>query len=136
MTCDTCRLWLGKNIDHTTCPLKANLQCRRCCASGHTSGECTMNSSVVYPLYIEELIPQDVKDMYGITTQTTFIKPEKEVPVHDVRSFAVINNDKWLRAFLKQHNLHTGRKASDNLITIENWAKNQGLKIHFINQGV
>jgi len=95
-----------------------------------------MNSAVIYPSYIEELIPQDVKDMYGITTQTEFVKPVQEIESHDVRSFDVINNDKWLRAFLKQHNLHTGRKASDNLLAVENWAKSQGLKIHFINQKV
>ena len=123
-------------MEHDSCPVKESLQCRRCCGSGHSSGDCTMNSAVIYPAYLEELIPQDVKDMYGITTQTEVAKPVHEIEPHDVRSFDVINNDKWLRAFLKQHNLHTGRKASDNLLAVENWAKAQGLKIHFINQKV
>ena len=134
MPCETCRLWLGKNVEHEICLLKADLRCRRCCGSGHSSSECTIKSMNVYPTYIEELIPQDIKDMYGITTQTAYTKSEKIIEPHPIRRIDIVNSDKWLREFMKYQRLQTARKREDNLTKIFEWAHANGLKIHLINE--
>lgn len=134
MPCETCRLWIGKNVEHELCPLKADLQCRRCCSAGHSSSECTLNSLSIYPTYIEELIPSDVKEMYGITTQTMYVKPPKNIEPHSVRRIEIVNSDKWIREFMRQQHLNTARKREDNLNKIFEWAHSSGLKIHLINE--
>ena len=134
MPCETCRLWIGKNVEHELCPLKADLLCRRCCGSGHSSSECTLNSLSVYPTYIEELIPQDVKEMYGIMTQTAYIKPSKSIEPHPVRCIEIVNNDKWIRGFMRQQHLNTARKREENLNKIFEWAHSTGLKINLITE--
>lgn len=136
MSCDTCRLWLGKNVAHDICPLKADLRCRRCCGSGHSSSECTMNSHAIYPEYIEELIPTDLREIYGINTLTTYNKPSADfiAPIHPVRKIDIINSDKWIREFMKQQKLQTARKREDNLTKIFDWAHGSGLSIHLINE--
>lgn len=134
MPCDTCKLWLGKHVEHDICPLKADLVCRRCCGSGHSSSECTMNSLNIYPTYLEELIPHDVKEMYGIITQTSYVKPVKDIEPHPVRCIDIVNSDKWIREFMRQQHLATARKREDNLNKIFDWAHSSGLKIHLINE--
>ena len=134
MPCETCRLWLGVNKDHDACPLKSELRCRRCCGSGHSSSECTLNSMQMYPNYVEELIPIDVREMYGIMTQTQYIKPAFTIDPHPVRCIDIVNSDKWIREFMKQQKLQTARKREDNLSKIFEWAHIGGLKIHLINE--
>jgi hypothetical protein len=93
-----------------------------------------MNSMAIHPEYIEELIPQDIKDMYGIMSQTAYIKPEKIVPAHPVRQIDIVNSDKWIREFMKQQKLQTARKREENLSKIFEWAHTAGLSIHLINE--
>ena len=136
MSCETCRLWLGKNLTHGSvcCPLLINTKCRRCCGSGHEGSNCPTNSMAIHPIYIEELIPQDVKDMYGIVSQTEYVKPTINVMPHPVRCIEIVNQDKWIREFMKQQKLQTARKREDNLAKIYDWSHENGLKINLINQ--
>jgi len=96
--------------------------------------ECKMNSAIIYPQYIEELIPHDIKEMYGITTQTQYIKPTIDVEPHQVRSIEIVNADKWLRTFMKERGIDTKKRQKDNLDKIFEWAKEAGLNIHIIKQ--
>jgi hypothetical protein len=134
MPCETCRLWFGKNVEHEICTFRSDLRCRRCCGSGHSSSECTINSIAIYPNYIEDLIPQDIKDIYNIISQTEYNKPEKIIEPHPVRCIEIVNSDKWIREFMKHQRLQTARKREDNLTKIFDWAHTSGLKINLINE--
>ena len=94
-----------------------------------------MNSLHIYPTYLEELIPQAVKDMYGITSQTAYTKhASKPVEPHPVRCIEIVNSDKWIREFMRCQHLSTARKREDNLNKIFEWAHSSGLKINIINE--
>ena len=88
----------------------------------------------IHPIYIEELIPQDIRDMYGIISQTEYIKPPVNVAPHPVRCINIVNQDKWIREFMKQQKLQTARKREDNLAKIYDWSHENGLMINLINQ--
>jgi hypothetical protein len=93
-----------------------------------------MNSMAIHPEYIEELIPQDIKDIYGIISQTAYIKPKKVVSAHPVRQIDIVNSDKWIREFMKHQKLQTARKREENLNKIFEWAHSAGLSINLINE--
>jgi hypothetical protein len=93
-----------------------------------------MDSMAIYPTYLEELIPQDIKDLYGIMTQTMYSKPSKTIEPHPVRCIEIINSDKWIREFMRQQHLNTARKREDNLSKIFDWAHSSGLNIRLINE--
>ena len=84
MPCDTCLLWTGRHVEHAECPIKADLVCRRCCGSGHTTSECDF-APEIHPTHLEELIPHDVRERYGITTRTEYVRPPVPVEPHPIR---------------------------------------------------
>jgi hypothetical protein len=83
---------------------------------------------------LEDLISPDVRDHFKITTRTEYIKPEESINGHDVRRVDVINQDKWIREFMKNQNLHTARKREDNIAKIIEWAAGCGLNVRFLNE--
>ena len=72
--------------------------------------------------------------MYGIMTQTAYTKPAKNVEPHSMRCIEIVNNDKWIREFMRQQHLNTARKREDNLNKIFDWAHSGGLKINLITE--
>ena len=120
-------------VEHEECPFRASLVCRRCCSSGHTSTDCTYTNTI-HPLYIEDLIPNDIKDHYGISTHTTYMKPHVPVQPHAVQCIEIKNDDKWIRQFMKNKHIQTARKQDDNLKKITEWANGCGLYIRLTNQ--
>ena len=134
MECVTCKTWLLKSVVHPDdhCAFRASLVCRRCCCAGHATSECTRITDIC-PNYIEDLIPLDVKNYYDIRTKTAYHKNSTMPPANQYRVLEIINDDKWIRAFLKKRKIATTRKREDNLATINNWAAGRGLSIVLVN---
>lgn len=148
MFCETCLSWTGRNVQHpvsnitnrdgtviqvSECELRQSLTCRRCCKSGHSTGECTYDNTI-HPSCIEELIPNDIREYYGINSHTEYIPPEVPILVHDVRWVEIVNQDKWIRKFMKNQSIPTARKCEENIIKIMDWAAGCGLKIRILTQ--
>ena len=133
MICETCKLWSGRHVEHDECPLRASLVCRRCCGAGHSTSQCT-EMPELHPVYLEDLIPNDVRERYNITTRTAYVKPSTPIHPHPIRCIEVINQDKWIREFMKQQHLSTARKREENLERIMEWAAGCGLNIRLLNQ--
>ena len=133
MICETCRLWTGRSDTHNECPIRTNLVCRRCCGSGHSTAECT-HRNVIYPTCLEDLIPQDTKDRFSITTHTEYNPVNLNAMTHDVNRVDIINHDKWIRDFMKHKHLPTARKREENLNRIFDWAAGSGMTVRIINQ--
>ena len=45
----------------------------------------------------------------------------------------IMNDDKWIRNFLKKHSIPTLRKREDNLAAIQSWANTNGLTMTLIS---
>lgn len=133
MACKTCFNWTGLTVHHEVCELRASLVCRKCCCAGHSTAECDYNN-VCNPTCLEELIPHDVKERYGIISQTQFINTDNQRSIHPIRNLDIINQDKWIREFMKNQNLHTARKREDNIAKIIEWAAGCGLNVRFLNE--
>ena len=131
--CETCRIWTGQNVCHTECPIRANFVCRRCCGSGHTTAECRQGLTLL-PLSMEELIAPDLRETFGINTFTPLSAPSTPLAGHDVNRVDIINQDKWIREFMKHKHLATARKREDNLARIMDWAAGCGLNVRILNQ--
>jgi len=135
MNCETCKIWLLKNVIHEDghCEFRAKLVCRRCCCAGHSTTECNRITDIC-PNYIEDLIPIDLKNYYDIRTKTEYHKTsQNKPPANSFRIQEIVNDDKWIRAFLKKRKIPTTRKREDNLMTIQNWAAGRGLSIVLVN---
>lgn len=133
MSCETCRLWTGKIVSHAECPLRANLTCRRCCGAGHSTAECT-HQNTLHPVCLEDLISPDLKDYYQIKTQTEYLCPDLPIAPHAVNRVDIVNQDKWIRDFMKHKHLATARKREENLSRILEWAAGSGLNIRILSQ--
>lgn len=134
MNCRTCLKWKGVTVSHDVCPLRETLVCRRCCSRGHSTSECEDNN-VWHPSFIEELIPIDLKEKYSISTTTDYVAPvELEIAPHPTRFLDIINDDKWLREFMKNHHVlkNTARKREENLARVQKWASDQGLYVRVL----
>jgi hypothetical protein len=82
---------------------------------------------------LEELIPASVRQRFNITTSTPM---EADLgardagaamrELHPVNHVHVVYNDKWMRHFMRQHDITTARRADDNLARIREWAFTNG----------
>jgi len=90
----------------------------------------------VLPACLEDLIAPDVREHFKIVTRTEYIRSSEEVPGHDVRRVDIINQDKWIREFMRDKKLQTARKREENLTKIMEWANSRGLNIRLLNQEV
>ena len=134
MICKTCYIWTGISVEHEECELRATLVCRRCCCSGHSTADCDYDN-IIQPTCLEDLIPNDLKDRYGITTNTEYVNVmEDKKKAHPIRSLDIINQDKWIREFMKNQSIHTSRKREDNIAKILEWASKCGLNVRFLNE--
>ena len=122
------------SVEHVECPLRASLVCRKCCCAGHSTSECDYDN-ICSPNYIEDLIPVDVKERYGIISNTEYtICSDRKRLIHPIRNLDIINQDKWIREFMKNQNIHTSRKREDNIAKILEWAAKCGLNVRFLNE--
>jgi len=88
------------------------------------------------PTCLEDLIAPDVRELFKIMTRTEYIRPGTEITGHDVRRVDIINQDKWIREFMRDKKLQTARKREENLAKIMEWANGRGLNIRLLNQEI
>lgn len=78
-TCNFCKEYMpsltAKQSNHTTenCSFRKNVKCLKCCMSGHLTVECSMNITWERPKYLEDLISDEDKKRWQITTKTPII---------------------------------------------------------------
>jgi hypothetical protein len=90
------------------------------------------------PTCLEDLIAPDIREHFKIVTRTEYIRPGPGIDItgHDVRRVDIINQDKWIREFMRDKKLQTARKREENLAKIMEWANGRGLNIRLLNQEV
>jgi hypothetical protein len=95
------------------------------------------------PRTLEELIPNDIRERWDITTQTLIPwsvpnLDDAEREISDVNAleirFKVGKMDGKIREFMKTNRLVTAHKTQDNLIALRNWAVTQGKKIVLLQE--
>jgi hypothetical protein len=94
------------------------------------------------------LIPIDVKERWGLKTETRILWAEPELEDAE-REIADINAieiryredqgkgqrlDSRLREFMKLNKVHTTHKMDDNIRVLRDWAVQQGKKIRLIQE--
>lgn len=138
-SCPTCFSLTGLNSKHESslCPLRASLQCRRCHSRGHTSHACDLPwAHWERPTSLEELIPWDVREQWGIQTQTDLLYSEprgahgtdRELPFE----VEVSKLDKPMRAFMKDKGIQTTHDTESNLQRIRDWALQHGVRLRLV----
>jgi hypothetical protein len=137
--CPTCLTFLGCSKEHSdACPIQASLFCRRCHLKGHTATQCVEPHAFwERPTSLEELIPQDVRARWRITSHTSlsFTEPrgasktESELPYE----YVIHNEKKSLTKFMETEKISPVRredgKKEDKIKTIRDWAMQKGYRI-------
>ena len=151
--CTTCRSFTitQKHADDADCPVRSSQWCSQCSCYGHLPAECDEAAHVWRPRTLEELIPADVRERWGITTQTRIIWP-KELTLEDAeREIANTNTieiryhetgaprsellDSRLREAMRKLKVQTVHKTDGNLLLLRRWAVRQGKKVRLIPEG-
>lgn len=105
--CSNC-IGSGYLIPHDTskCPFKAALHCSHCGTYGHTLETCSDRPVAVYSeiTFLEQLIPLNDLETYGITSRTPLPKAAATVrspyPLAERGCLEVTNDPKIIREFL------------------------------------
>jgi hypothetical protein len=139
MSCSTCKKWTGRTLVHEICPLAASMLCKRCLQRGHLTEACTEGRTEwERPSYIEELIPYDVRQRWGLTSMTpiTFPLPrgaagtEKEIA--SINTIVIPEEYTDLKEFIKEHKIKvekvTKESKSDCIKAIKAWASTRGYR--------
>ncbi len=136
-SCSTCFQLTGlqrQHADAEPCPLLQTLFCRRCHTRGHATASCDEPwESWERPTCLEELIPWDVRESWGIDSVTTteFAEPRGAAGTQRelVVEIEVPREDKPMRAFMDARKLDTTRKTEDNMQRIREWAHKFGYRM-------
>lgn len=137
MTCPTCLSWLGVSRTHDKpCPVKASTWCTQCGQFGHRTIDCENKITWKRPESLEELIPEDVRKRWGITTKTLIYWPapttevaESEISNHE--TIVIVKKDSKIREFMKQNKISTVHKMEGNIVKLREWAVENGKKIRW-----
>ena len=138
MHCQTCLSWLGLTTSHNgECPVRASAWCSQCGCYGHRGVDCSTDIAWTRPTTLEELIPEDVRIRWNITTSTRILwsspnslsLDEKEREISDANSIRIQYDDRKIRDFMKANKIHTTHKKQCNLRELREWAVRQGKKI-------
>jgi hypothetical protein len=125
------------------CKFRKNVTCLKCCMKGHVTGECSMTMTWKRPVYLEDLISDEDKERWQITTKTPIIHTPltqenyrgvalREIP--RVGTVYVINQDKKIRDFMDKNGVKTVHKQIDNMRLLTDWAIRQGRRIEFVKE--
>ncbi len=115
--------------------MRASAWCSQCGCYGHRSIDCSTDITWIRPSTLEELIPEDVRIRWNITTSTRIVWPNKlsledsEREISDVHSIHIAYDDRKIRDFMKANKIHTTHKKQCNLQELREWAVRQGKKI-------
>lgn len=143
--CPTCRSTLGLARDHgkELCHVRASFWCSQCSCYGHRPSECTEVIHTIRPRTLEELIPADVREQWGIKTETLIVyeKPTIDVADREIDEFNIIEvryydgkMDSRIREVMRAHKVPTVHKMDENLLKLRKWAHSQGKKVRLIQE--
>ena len=149
--CSVCRSWLGIVRSHgegVACPVQASAWCSQCGCYGHRPADCTVVTGWTRPATLEELIPPEVRERWGIATATPIIwagAPSVDVAEREISDTNIIEIryskgtgqrgaklDARLREFMRQNRLDTTHSCDANLAKLRRWAVGQGKKIRLV----
>ena len=141
---------LGLSRIHTDCPVRASLWCSQCSCYGHLPTNCDESRHIWRPATLEELIPEDVRARWGITTSTYIIWPkaslaDAEREIAETNTIVVRKTDRAIREAMKQMKIKTvhamdetvdknGIRHPGNIQLFREWAVNHGKKVRFIQE--
>lgn len=142
-SCAICLKYTGVSVIHgdSGCELSASILCRRCHHRGHLTTMCTYGAAHwERPTTLEELIPHDVRNRYGITTSTRLefaaprCTPEAESEIATVNTITIQDDYTQLNEFAKKHkivvpNMKTKKAEAAILSAIKDWAIHRGIRI-------
>lgn len=148
-TCNFCRVHIpsltAKQANHTTedCPFRMSVKCLKCCMKGHLTTDCTMEITWQRPRYLEDLISDEEKERWQITTRTPILHTPlnaknyretalREIPKTD--TLQVINQDKKIRDFMRVNGVKTVHEQIENMRILTDWAIQQGKRIEFVKE--
>jgi len=131
---------LNVEVVHTSdCPVLGSIWCSQCSMYGHLGPDCQTVQHIRRPESLEELIPEDVRKRWGITTYTkiNWLKSElledKEREISDVNiievRFTPGKQDRCIRDVMLSLKIDTVHKMSDNLNILRKWAVKNGKKV-------
>jgi hypothetical protein len=97
------------------------------------------------PACIEELIPEEDRKRWRIQTKTPILhRPlrvshdlataDKEISKAD--TYRIIDQDKKIRAFMKENKIHSTHEKVENQRKIIEWAIRRGERIEFIKETI
>ena len=143
--CEYCLEKLGIRREHgsTVCSLRASLWCSQCGSYGHTSSECTTIKHAWRPRTLEELIPEDVRKRWGITTQTPILwntpsLEDKEREIGDVNTIEIRHTsrtrDAAIREYMRANKISTDKRLESNIQRLREWAVERGKKLVLIQE--
>jgi hypothetical protein len=140
--CVTCKSVTGLDRFHAgVCPVRASFWCSQCGCYGHRPAECDDVTHVTRPCCLEDLIPPDVRERWGITTRTAIVwstatLEDKEREVIDENTIEIRYRDgkldSRLREVMRGFKIKTVKSLEGNRQVLREWAVGQGKKIRFI----
>ena len=71
-TCGFCKKYIPSMADShggEDCKFRKNVTCLKCCMKGHVTAECSMTMTCKRPVYLEDLISDEDKERWQITTK-------------------------------------------------------------------
>jgi hypothetical protein len=143
--CEWCHANLNIRVTHTTatCPAQASQYCVLCGCYGHVSDDCDEKPHVRRPRTYEELIPEDIRQRWGLTTTTAIVwraptleDKEREIPdsaTVEVR-YTKGRQDNAIRAVMREYSITTVHKMDENLRALRTWAVTNGKKVRLIQE--
>jgi hypothetical protein len=120
----------------TVCPVRDSIWCSQCSCMGHLPSECSVVTHIWRPETLEELIPIDVRERWGITTKTRIQWPQDTPPsvidreisdrnAIDIR-YSEGKQDARVREVMRSLKIPTVHKMEGNIQRIRAWALTQG----------
>lgn len=138
--CITCKKYTGRSIFHEACPLAQSVLCRRCLQRGHLTEACT-EGRVEWerPTCLEDLIPYDVRQRWGISSSTPISFPSArgapgtETEISPINTITIPEEYSDIKDFIKEHKIKVaGSKTKESKIdcikAIRLWANTHGYR--------
>jgi hypothetical protein len=111
---------------------------------GHFSGDCSIQMTWERPRYLEDLIPEEDRRRWNITTKTriihtpltatTNLEAIAKNEIHPSMTYSIENQDKKIRAFMEKNLIKRHSKQVDNMREITQWCLQRGMRVEFTKE--
>lgn len=136
MSCAICKKWAGRAVEHTTpCPLASSMTCSRCFQRGHMTEQCS-EGMMEHPSCLEDLIPANLRNRWGIHTVTPLIIPANhpaEQKIAPINTVQVPDDYTEMKEFIREHRIDVEKKTKESIANcrkaIIDWAKLRGYRV-------